>query len=466
MYAPRVNTFEAWLHAASTLIAAEAAPHLVDWGDTGQSDGLFADTSAFHAAPPVALDIPPALQDRLEEITCYIGEERWSLPYRVLWRCLHNDWSALMPGDTDGSRFARRERAVRCTAHAMKGFLRFQEAPQHTHSPRFVAWYEPAHNVLKSVARHFAERMGQTSWLIATPLGSANWDGRQLSFGPPLSKPALEADLIEALWLDYYRSTFTPERLNVPLMHAHLPRQYHANLPETRVMPALITEAKLGVLHAEPASPALKSESKHCQSARPSRFDLGHELEQCRRCKLWEQATYPVGGSGPSHARIMLVGEQPDDHDDLIGEPFSGELGHFLESLLQTAGLDREQVYLTHAVKHFNFESVQLQRRYRAPTDAHIQACRGWLEQEIIRLAPVAMVALGRSAAKALLEDEPPVPTGDSPLLVTRGNRRIFLTWHPGYALKAADPKARLAAQSHIVASLQSALQFSLASHA
>ncbi|WP_018606845.1 TIGR03915 family putative DNA repair protein [Uliginosibacterium gangwonense] len=459
MYAPRVNSFETWLAAASTLIAAEAAPPLVDWGDTDGIESLFA---ASHAATPSAstpLDLPESLRQRLEEACCYLGKERWSLPYRVLWRCLHDDWAALLPGDADGSPFARRERAVRGAAHAMKGFLRFQERPTNTHSPRFVAWYEPPHDVLQAVARHFAERMGNNTWLIATPLGSANWDGKRLAFGPPLSKPAQNEDLIEALWLDYYRSTFNPERLNPGLMQAHLPGEQQRNLPEGRLIPALISEAQLGQSRQSRAPLPSIAKNATCANGREARLSLGNELENCRRCSLWEHATYPVGGSGPINARVIIVGEQADDHDDLIGEPFSGELGRFLESLLNAAGVAREEVYLTHAVKHFRFESIQLQRRYRAPTPAHINACHYWLEQELAQVPALAIVALGRSAAQAVLQTEVPLPMGEAPLVMPLAEKRVFVTWHPAYAQKTANPQARTAAQAHIVASLRHAWQ-------
>jgi len=462
MYAPRVNNFETWLAAASTLIAAEAAPPLVDWGDNDGVESLFAANHVTPASTSMILDLPAGLRQRLEEACCYLGKERWSLPYRVLWRCLHNDWAALLPGDTDGSPFARRERAVRGAAHAMKGFLRFQERPDNMHSPRFVAWYEPPHDVLQPVAHHFAERMGSNTWLIATPLGSANWDGKRLAFGPPLSKPAQNEDLIEALWLDYYRSTFNPERLNPELMQAHLPSVQQRSLPEARLIPAMISQAQLGQSRQAIAASPVISKKASCTTGRNTRLSLGDELEHCKRCGLWEHATYPVGGSGPANARVIIVGEQADDHDDLIGEPFSGELGRFLESLLTAAGIEREDVYLTHAVKHFRFESIQLQRRYRAPTTAHLEACRHWLEQELAQIPAIAIVALGRSAAQALLQTEVPLPTGEAPLVMQLAEKRVFVTWHPAYAQKTANPQARNAAQAHIVASLRHAWQLAI----
>ena len=430
------------------------APHEICWGEG--REGLFDEPLEMAGEDFPTLDLPPVVRSRLEEACGFLDEERWSLPYRVLWRWSRGEREALLPGDIDGTRLARRARAVCGDAHAMKGFLRFRERPEG--DPRFVAWYEPRHAVLPEVARHFAARMGRTAWLIATPQGTAAWDGQHLAFGQLVSELPEDSDLTEELWLRYYRSTFNPERFNERALEAFLPQRFRKGLIEAPLIPTLVSEARLGdsrqILEI---SPLKREPLGNCQTGHVERAGAIQGLEACRRCGLWEHATYPVGGSGPSDARLIIVGEQPDDHDDLIGEPFSGPLGRFLEALLNEAGLSRESVFLTHAVKHFRFEMKALQRSYRSPAPEQVEACRGWLEQELARLPARVVVALGRTAVRALgLSDgENPCQGGLSPIM--QGDYEIFTTWHPAYALRAREESARAIARTHIVTSLRSA---------
>lgn len=457
MRSVEVRDFDQWQGVVSRLAHENVAPHEINW-QTGKG-GLFDEPSTMKVAP--ALCLPPEVRERLEQACGFLDEERWSLPYRGLWRWLHGERSALLPGDPDGTRLARRARAVCGDAHAMKGFLRFRERPADQGEPRFVAWYEPKHAVLPEVACHFASRMGKTAWLIATPQGTAAWDGRVLAFGAAEHELVLGADLTEELWLRYYRNTFNPERLNEKVLQTLLPRQNRGNLPEASLIPELVCEAKLGISRETSVLP-LASENEipvNCQTECSARVGFLHGLDACRRCELWESATHPVGGSGPADAQIVIVGEQADDHDDLIGEPFSGPLGRFLEQLLKEAGLAREEVFLTQAVKHFRFETRALQRCYRSPSPEHIEACRGWLEQELARLPARVIVALGRTAVKALGLPESEASLSEEILPVESGIYYFLPTWHPAYALRAPDAAARAMARAHIVASLRSARQ-------
>jgi len=249
-------------------------------------------------------------------------------------------------------------------------------------------------------------------------------------------------------------------------MQSHLPRMHWQNLPETKLIHQLVSEASLGHQRQKPtaipsahAIAAVITERPSCEPGQSPRASLGEALEACRRCELWQHATYPVGGSGPSNAELVIVGEQADDHDDLIGEPFSGEIGRFLEALLNEAGLSRDEVYVTQAVKHFRFETRQLQRLYRSPAPEHIAACRFWLEHELEMLPARIIVALGRSAASALGLPASVIQREEIPVRVELGRRSVFVTRHPSYAAKASDPAARAQARSHIVASLRCAAQ-------
>jgi DNA polymerase len=123
----------------------------------------------------------------------------------------------------------------------------------------------------------------------------------------------------------------------------------------------------------------------------------------CRACELWEPATQTVFGEGPATARVVFVGEQPGDQEDRKGEPFVGPAGKLLDRALGDAGLDRREVYITNAVKHFRFTPTPKRRIHETPGAEHLRACRPWLEAEFEVLKPEVVVCLGAIAAKALI---------------------------------------------------------------
>ena len=145
----------------------------------------------------------------------------------------------------------------------------------------------------------------------------------------------------------------------------------------------------------------LPSAPDHCVGT-----DLSHLREDaasCRRCPLWRNATQTVFGEGPASARMMLIGEQPGDREDLAGRPFIGPAGQILDQALEAAGIDRATVYITNAVKHFKNEPRGKRRLHKKPDASEIEACRWWLDQEIALLRPRLTVALGATAAGALM---------------------------------------------------------------
>jgi len=167
-------------------------------------------------------------------------------------------------------------------------------------------------------------------------------------------------------------------------------------------------------------------------------------VEDCRRCPLYGPATQAVFGEGPSEAGLMLVGEQPGDREDRQGRPFVGPAGQVLDAAMEKAGIDRDRVYLTNAVKHFKFTPRGKRRMHQRPDGGEIQACRFWLrlEQQFVR--PRVVVALGATAARGLLERAgvtisrlrgAPIPLGDGMVL--------FVTNHPSYLLRLPDAEAR-----------------------
>jgi DNA polymerase len=184
---------------------------------------------------------------------------------------------------------------------------------------------------------------------------------------------------------------------------------------------------------------------------------LQREAAHCRACDLWRHATQTVTGEGPASASLMLVGEQPGDKEDLAGKPFVGPAGGLLDRALGEAGIGRDAVYITNAVKHFKFEERGKRRLHKRPNTTEIEACKWWLEQELTLLRPHGIVALGATAARSLLGHT-----------VTIGNVRgkpmayealsypalILVTVHPSSLLRQPDETRRHADFARFVGDL------------
>jgi uracil-DNA glycosylase family protein len=159
----------------------------------------------------------------------------------------------------------------------------------------------------------------------------------------------------------------------------------------------------------------------------------------CRGCELYRYATRTVFGVGPETARVVLVGEQPGDQEDLQGAPFVGPAGQVLDRALGEAGLARDQVYLTNAVKHFKFVQRGKRRIHETPRDKEILACQPWLEAELGLLKPEVLVSLGATASRALFGPWFRLMQQRGEFLPTRWSRRTLATLHPSAVLRAQD---------------------------
>jgi len=163
---------------------------------------------------------------------------------------------------------------------------------------------------------------------------------------------------------------------------------------------------------------------------------LAGEVSRCRGCKLWERATQAVCGEGNPKAKIMLVGEQPGDQEDLAGKPFVGPAGKVLDEALQKAGVDRKDVFITNAVKHFSWEPRGKRRMHKTPTQQEVAACMDWLEAEVRLIAPEIIIALGATAVRALLGPEVRVLVNRGKLLDSPWGPRVLVTVHPSSILR------------------------------
>jgi len=177
---------------------------------------------------------------------------------------------------------------------------------------------------------------------------------------------------------------------------------------------------------------------------------------RCKACPLWANATRTVFGEGPRRAAVMLVGEQPGDREDLAGRPFVGPAGRMLDRALAEAGLDRAELYVTNAVKHFKNEPRGKRRIHKKPSDAEIDACHRWLERELELVDPRLIVALGATAARALFGRATPVERNRGRLLERAGSAPVLITVHPSSLLRVPD-QHKAAAYRHFVDDLRKA---------
>jgi len=163
----------------------------------------------------------------------------------------------------------------------------------------------------------------------------------------------------------------------------------------------------------------------------------------CKACDLWMRGTQTVFGEGGSHVRVMLVGEQPGDQEDIQGRPFVGPAGKLLDKVLEQTGIAREETYVTNAVKHFKWEPRGKRRIHKKPNSLEITACKPWIEAEIAVLKPEVIVCMGATAAQALLGRDFRVSTQRGQWIKSELAPHVIATVHPSSLLRAPDEETR-----------------------
>jgi DNA polymerase len=163
----------------------------------------------------------------------------------------------------------------------------------------------------------------------------------------------------------------------------------------------------------------------------------------CTRCPLYRNATQVVPGEGPRHAKVMLVGEQPGDQEDRQGQPFVGPAGRILDRAIVDAGIERRQVFVTNAVKHFKFEQRGKRRLHKKPNASEIDACRWWLDRERAIVRPRVIVALGATAARGVLGRSVTIGSVRGEVLRGDGDAQVIVTIHPSYLLRLQDDESK-----------------------
>ncbi|HYZ62707.1 MAG TPA: UdgX family uracil-DNA binding protein [Acetobacteraceae bacterium] len=443
--------WEGWRNAARALALEGVRPEDVVWS-VGAPDDLFAEGERERPpVPPGSFTVPRSLVTLAETAIQARDPERFALLYRLIWRAHGGEKQVLeMTTDPDVQRVQRVAQSVRRDTHKMRAFLRFREV-QEQGGVRYVGWFEPDHYIVEANAPFFVRRFATMVWSILTPYRSAHWTGQALEFGPgALACDVPDDDRLEAYWRAYYSSIFNPARLKVGAMTSEMPKKYWRNLPEAAAIPDLIREASgraeqmVNQPVISPPRPRKHAAEPAVQAAPEGRLkQAAAEAVDCRRCDLWKPATQVVFGEGPADARIMMIGEQPGDQEDLAGRPFVGPAGQILDRAMAEAGLDRRQVYVTNAVKHFKFVPRGKRRIHEKPGSVEIAACKFWLEIEREEIRPAITVMLGATAAQAVLGRTVTISRERGRPIALEGNSQGFVTVHPSFLLRVPDPEAK-----------------------
>ncbi len=466
--------YEEWRAAARLLLAENVAPDRVGFRLAATSGDLFdtqaSETETVQEGRPVSISVPRDFPKLAKAVICHSDTSRFALLYRLLWR-LQDDRRLLdNAADIDVYKARRMAKAVRRETHKMKAFVRFRRAETEV-GEIFVAWFEPDHHIVERTAPFFARRFAGMRWSIVTPARSAHWDGDSLTFSDGASRcECPDGDALEEHWRVYYSSIFNPARLKVSAMKAEMPTRYWHNLPESRLIPELTRSAQraqraapVGVRPSVAAARRLvaRQDGMSTEVARaPQTLEaLASGLQQCARCSLCQKATAAVPGEGPFNARLMMIGEQPGDHEDLAGSPFVGPAGEVLNDALREAGIDRDAVFLTNAVKHFKHTLRGKRRIHQRPNVEEIEACRWWLGLEIQIVAPSVIVALGATAARALLGRSVKIADVRGRPINIDGDAVAMATVHPSYLLRLPDREEAYEERSRFVDDLSNALQ-------
>ena len=463
--------FDGWRKAARAFRDTGVPPAQARFVVGGRGQGGLFDAPA--AVPPgevAPFAVPRAFVETARTVILHRSDDRFDLLYRLLWRLKDEPELMRVVSDRDVADALERAKNVFRASHKMKAFVRFRQVEDEA-GQAWVAWFEPAHRVVEMTAPFFARRFATMRWSILTPDGTARWDGEALAFGPPATRAMAPAeDEMEAFWRTYYASTFNPARLKTQAMRAEMPKRYWKNLPEAALIPELVarsavrTEAMVAAPAPEPNRRLEKTLSRLARDASfeegfvPSNLqELDAAVQACRRCPLWRDATQGVCGAGPRKAPLMIVGEQPGDQEDLAGRPFVGPAGQVLDAALEEAGIERDDVFVTNAVKHFKHEPRGKHRLHKTPNAAEVSACRWWLDAERRLVKPKVILAMGATAGLGVLGRKPAVTKERGRPIRLGDGTTALLTVHPSYLLRLPDAAAKAAERAKFVADLQQA---------
>jgi DNA polymerase len=449
------DDFDGWRTAARRLAAGGVDPGDVTWEVGDGSGDLFGDAPLPPEPLRAAFSVPRAFIDLAETAILHSDPERFALLYALLIQV--RDWPGAMEDKADPllRRIDVLAKAVRRDIHKMRAFVRFREVEE-SGGTRFVAWFEPDHHIVRANAGFFIRRFATMRWSILTPELSIHWDGKTLSEGPGATRAdAPDGDPVEALWKGYYAAIFNPARLKTGAMLSEMPKKYWRNLPEAALIPNLVAGAQAREAAMIATAPLPKKAQKRPGNSAAVWSGIRDEAMSCTRCPLYKDATQTVFGEGPLDAPLLFIGEQPGDQEDMAGRPFVGPAGQLFDRALEEAGVDRTRAYVTNAVKHFKFVRQGKRRLHQSPDAGEIQACRWWLGQEIDLVRPRVIVALGASAARAMLGKAVTISRTRGSAIALENSAQGWVTVHPSYLLRLPDEAKRAEERARFVEELR-----------
>ncbi len=465
--------FNGWRNAARALASNDISREDVTWTVMGRDAGLFSPSALPAFNPQQSFTVPAAFLQLSKTAILNRDPERFAHLYRLLWRLRENPRLMDVSTDPDVARVQSLAKDVRRDEHKMHAFVRFREFGRNDDF-RFVAWFEPDHYIVELAAPFFERRFADMAWSILTPDLCAHWGGHKTVFTPGAVKSdAPSSDPLEDIWRTYYANIFNPARLKIKAMQAEMPKKYWRNLPEASLINPLIAKAertKQAMIDSEASVPRASQQRREepmtlsSSNATPdSLSSLRAAAADCRACHLWKDATQTVFGEGPRHAPIMLVGEQPGDKEDLAGKPFVGPAGQVLNRALEEAGIERDKLYITNAVKHFKFVPRGKIRLHQKPSTPEIRACRQWYQRELATIKPALVVAMGATAAQSVFGKITQIGKNRGYLidLAEAGTiAKALVTVHPSYLLRLPDEEAKAREYANFVKDLKLAASF------
>lgn len=433
-----IGNFEEWRSVARNCCLANISPQEIIWHDKEKQKLLFLDNFM-----PIRvrgeLKVSSDFIAFAKIISSHSNPQRWAMLYEALWRITHKE-KHLFAISTDPlvHELNLMNKAVRRDAHKAKAFIRFKK---YTYEGKdiYTAWHEPDHQILSIIGPFFSRRYSDMVWSVFTPTESMHWDLETLHFGKgSTKKKVIIEDEMDMLWKDYYRAIFNPARIKIKAMKREMPVRYWKNLPEASIISNLLREAPSRI----------DAMLKHTEGWNKSATDFIppiHDInilrlaaKKCEGCPLYVTGTQTVFGEGPKNARMMIIGEQPGYEEDRLGKPFIGPAGKLLDQALNSAELNRSKIYLTNAVKHFEFNIVEGRKKSVTPNLRKIIDCNAWLEAEIKAIQPHVIVTLGVVAGRALFGSSFNLKESHTKLRLF-GDIKVASTIHPSYILRTKN---------------------------
>lgn len=457
--------FAEWRSAARGLLIGGVAPDAVSWRDSEAGASLFGDEVVEASAGAVSL--PRELLGIAERVICHRDAEVPARLYRIIWRAARDRQLLARTTDPDVDWLMKADKAIRRDVHKMHAFVRFRRLGEdEAGRESFAAWFEPDHRILRITAPFFQRRFYGMDWAIVTPDARAIWQAETLSYGLGGTKDEVpDSDVVEDQWRTYYGAIFNPARVKIDAMRAEMPKKYWKNLPEAQDIAPLLAGAEARVERMRETAVSLANPLTDKWRTRvPDKLlldddvktldDLARAVDRCTRCPIHCNAKQAVAGEGPQSARIMFVGEQPGDQEDLQGRPFVGPAGQVLNEALEEAGIDRTRLFLTNAVKHFKFEPRGKRRLHQNPTTGEIDVCRWWLDKERAFVQPELIVTLGGSALRGVTGKSASIASMRGRVHELAGGGKLLATIHPSFLLRLPDRERAAEERKAFVADL------------